>query len=700
MDIFNSCHKINDLIHEKKESEARNQLIKLLDYHLKNEIEYAPVLNHLIRVIGLYPYLDLKTATWEDRLIYDLFKVEAGLNKPVTLHREQSFLLKRLLEGENIAVSAPTSFGKSFVIDAFISIAKPNNIVIIVPTIALTDETRRRIFSKFGHIYKIVTTVDVNLSDKNIFIFPQERAVNYINKISEIDILIVDEFYKASIDFDKERAVVLLKAILKFGSIAKQKYFLAPNISSIKDNIFTEDMEFYHLNFNTVFLEKYDLYKKIGKDESKKNDALIDILSSKKTKTLIYAGSYSQIDKVSNLLIEKNQSINEKLLNDFSEWLSINYFKDWKLTKLVENGTGVHNGRLHRSLSQIQVKLFEEEKGLQNIVSTSSIIEGVNTSAENVVIWRNKNGSSNLNDFTYKNIIGRGGRMFKHFIGKIYLLEEPPSSENTQLDIKFPDALLADFEEKDFERKLTDQQVAIIVKYKERMEKLLGTGTYKRLEKSNLFKSNNPELIIEIATELMNNTGSWNGLNFLNSEDTSKWDNLLYKIIKLQKSNWGIQFNKFVTFIKVISQNWDKSIPILLQELESEEIDIEKFFQLERKVCFDFASLVNDVNILQKVIFKKDNIDISSFAAKVSYAFLPPIVYQLEEYGLPRMISKKIQRNGQIDFLSEDLDIHSAISLFNSIGKDSLIEGIPDLSDFEIYILDYFYEGITYSPRL
>jgi len=52
----------------------------------------------------------------------------------------------------------------------------------------------------------------------------------------------------------------------------------------------------------------------------------------------------------------------------------------------VKKGFGIHNGRLHRSLGQIQVELFEEESGLDNIVSTSSIMEGINISAENVII--------------------------------------------------------------------------------------------------------------------------------------------------------------------------------------------------------------------------------------------------------------------------------------------------------------------------
>lgn len=102
-------------------------------------------MNHLIKETGLYPYLDLETANWEDRFVYEVFKVDTGECETLTLHREQSVLLQKLINGESIAVSAPTSFGKSFVVDAYISINKPSNVVIIVPTIALTDETRRRL---------------------------------------------------------------------------------------------------------------------------------------------------------------------------------------------------------------------------------------------------------------------------------------------------------------------------------------------------------------------------------------------------------------------------------------------------------------------------------------------------------------------------------------------------------------------------
>lgn len=149
MDVFTECHRINDLIFQRNDADARNGVIKLLDYHEKEDIPYSPLLNHLIRQTGLYPYLDVDTSNWQDRFVYESFKIDVGGHTPVTLHREQSSILKKLIEGKNLAVSAPTSFGKSFIVDSFISINRPTNVVIIVPTIALTDETRRRIQKSF-----------------------------------------------------------------------------------------------------------------------------------------------------------------------------------------------------------------------------------------------------------------------------------------------------------------------------------------------------------------------------------------------------------------------------------------------------------------------------------------------------------------------------------------------------------------------
>lgn len=691
--VFDQCHIINGLLISNQENEARQELIKLLDYHNTNNLAYNPLVNHLIRETGLFPYLEPETSNWEERFIYNAFKVDVGEEKPLTLHREQSFLLKSLLEGKNIAVSAPTSFGKSFVIDAYIKIKKPNNVLIIVPTLALTDETRRRLYKKFADEYKIITTSDVELSDKNIFIFPQERAMNYINIVEFFDIMIVDEFYKASSKFDKERSPSLIRAMIKLGAKSNQKYYLAPNITSLDSNPFTEDMEFIRLDFNTVFLEKHELYNQISNNEEK-SDKLLEILSKNKGKSLIYAGTYSNIDSLTNLFLDTYEPVDNELLVMFADWLSKNYDVNWSLTKLVSREIGVHNGRLHRSLSQIQVRLFEEEKGIRNLISTSSIIEGVNTSAENVVIWRNRKGIAKLDDFTYKNIIGRGGRMFKHFIGKIYILEQPPEEGQTQLDIPFPDEILGDLGETKYEGLLSKEQVAKLKIYNDEMSELIGVRVYDELKAESVFQSSNSDLIKTIAIDLTKNPEEWNGLYYLNEFKPENWDRLLYKIIKLQPGNWDTGYKVFVEFIKIIAHNWKKSIPELLKELEDYDVGIDDFFKLERNVTYKFSALLQDLNSLQKRILKSKSYDITRFIKLCSQAFLPKVVFQLEEYGLPRMISKKLHESKVINFYDDALTIHSVITQFNEIGKEMILERTEDLDNFDKYILDYFFDGI------
>ena len=697
--IFENCQHINDFLEIGDDNKAREELIKLLDFHSTNNIEYTPIVNHLIRLTGLFPYLQEDSSNWQERYVYDVFKVNVGEDHPVTLHREQSFLLKQLLGGKDIAVSAPTSFGKSFVIDAFIRIKQPKNVLIIVPTIALTDETRRRLYKKFANEYKIITTTEIELGEKNIFIFPQERAISYLNKIDYFDILIIDEFYKASVVHDKERAPSLVKAIIKLGQKANQKYFLAPNISSLSDNPFTKGMQFIRLDFSTVFLEIHELYKEIKKDSQKKEEKLLQILKAKDTKTLIYAGTYSNIEAISTIILTNFNEKNYARLNQFAEWLGKNYNYNWYLTKLVKRGTGIHNGRLHRSLSQIQIKLFEEKEGLCNIISTSSIIEGVNTSAENVVIWMNKIGTANLKDFTYRNIMGRAGRMFKHFIGKIYVLDRPPSSEKTQLDISFPDEILGDLDEKIHKSVLTKEQAAKILIYQDEMSSLLGIDVFNRLKEDSVFQSSNSDFIKVIALDMARYPENWNGLGYLNSPKREYWDNSLYKIINLKPGGWETKNSTFVAFIKVLRDNWYKSIPELLIALEPHDVGIDDFFKLERNVSFKFASLLKDVNTLQKEILKNKNYDISRFVAWTSHAFLPSVVYQLEEYGLPRMITKKIHNAQVINFLEQKLNIHNVIALFKSIGKSEILRRV-EFDEFDKYILDYFFDGIKINNEV
>ena len=693
IEIFEECARINGLIENSKKAEARSSVINLLDRLQREQIEYTPLVNHLIREVGLYPYIDCNTALWEDQVVVEAFKANVGEEKPVTLHSAQSRVLKRLLAGDNIAVSAPTSFGKSFIIDAFIAIRKPENVVIIVPTIALADETRRRIEHKFSRYYKIITTTDATLAEANIFIFPQERSFAYIGKLEKIDMLIVDEFYKVSSMFDDERSSSLLSAIIELGKISRQKYYLAPNIHKIADNVFTQGMQFMRLvDFKTVITKSAKIYERLKEGENRdefKKHYLVDILHKTKSKTLVYAGSYGNINKVAEILANSLTPKKTTLLEDFNDWLKINYGQDFSLCKLCERGVGVHNGKMHRSLSQLQIKLFEVDNGLDTVISTSSIIEGVNTQAEQVIVWSNKNGSNKFDYFTYRNIIGRAGRMFKYFIGKVYLLEEPPAQEDTTLKIEFPEEVLDALDSENPGVEINQEQNNKIKDYESYMTDALGIDNFNQIRKLSLYRSCDPRILRQLVEKLKANPNWPNGYSALALANTYNWREPIMDVISLLGDNMA-------RLIKIaiwkMPDNWKRSIADIYSELS--DVSYEDLFSAERYLSYNLCSTLSIINMLKKTL-NPESPDISGFIGRAANAFLPKLVYQLEEYGLPRMISRKIQDSGLINFEDESIEISEIIEQFNNIGQENLIENLKDILPFDKFIINYFYEGIS-----
>lgn len=691
-EIFEECAQINALIENSNKAEARSMVINLLDKLRRDGNGYTPLINHVIREVGLFPYIDPKTALWEDQVVVEAFKANVGDEAPVTLHSAQSHVLKRLLLGENIAISAPTSFGKSFIVDAFISIRQPENVVMIVPTIALTDETRRRIEHKFSHKYKIITTTDATIAERNIFIFPQERSFAYLDKLEKIDMLIVDEFYKASSMFDDDRSSSLLSAIIELGRISRQKYYLAPNIHKIADNVFTQGMQFMRLtDFKTVITKAAKIYEKRRNDENVdefKKNYLVNILQNNTSKTLVYAGSYNSINKVSTILADNLPYKETSLLRDFNDWVKVNYGDSFSLCQLSERGIGIHNGKMHRSLSQIQVKLFEYTEGLDTIISTSSIIEGVNTQAEQVIVWSNKNGLHKFDYFTYRNIIGRAGRMFKYFVGKVYLLEEPPIQENTTLTIDFPDEVAESLNSEDPGIEINQEQNNHIKEYEEFMMNALGAENFRQIRKLSIFKSCDPRILKSLIEKLKANPNWPRGYAALAATNTYNWREPVLDVVSLLGDNMA-------RLIKIaiwkMPDNWTRSIAKVYSELS--DISYEDLFSAERYLSYNLCSTLSVINILKKS-FDPTSPDISLFIGRAANAFLPKLVYQLEEYGLPRMISRKIQDSGLINLEDDSVEISEIIKQFNNIGREKIIQGLNNLLPFDKFIINYFYDGI------
>ena len=126
------------------------------------------MIHSLVRQVGLFPYLEEENLSLKDTIAYEIHR-PSGFKENIVFHHAQTEVYYTLLRGENVVLSAPTSFGKSLIIDSIIASQKHSNIFIIVPTIALIDETRKRL-SKFKDSYKTITHPSQSFSQRNIFI--------------------------------------------------------------------------------------------------------------------------------------------------------------------------------------------------------------------------------------------------------------------------------------------------------------------------------------------------------------------------------------------------------------------------------------------------------------------------------------------------------------------------------------------------
>ena len=121
------------------------------------------------------------------------------------------------------------------------------------------------------------------------------------------------------------------------------------------------------------------------------------------------------------------------------EWSDKNVTPNWSLSELLRYSVGIHDGALPKHITSSIINYFAE--GMVNcLFCTTTIIEGVNTCAQNIIYFdKTKGNRVPIDYFDYCNIKGRAGRMMVHFTGKIYNFNEPPKPELTIVDIPFYD---------------------------------------------------------------------------------------------------------------------------------------------------------------------------------------------------------------------------------------------------------------------
>lgn len=713
---------------EEKANDGRKIIIHILDKQLENA-DFIPnetkeIWADLIEAAGFYPYLEKENFSLsnDSALIRKEFHHSSHIDN-IYFHEEQKLLTSILETDKNLIVSAPTSFGKSLLIEDIVASKRFNNIVVIQPTLALLDETRKKL-RKYKEDYKIIIRTSQEPSNelRNLYLFTAERVMEY-GYFENIDFFIIDEFYKVSAVRGDERADTLNNAFhLLLTKFKSRFYLLGPNIDGVSEGFAKKyNAEFYQTNYSLIDNKIEDLYtdNKIEFDKTShhskkgyyealayKENLLFELLlklNRTNEQTLVYCSSPARVRNLSTKFYKFLESKN--ILGDSQvpliQWIEQNIDKRWSLSETLKYKIGMHDGTLQKHITTSIIKYFNEGD-LQYIFCTSTIIEGVNTSAKNVIIYDNwkakKNKDNYIDFFDYSNIKGRAGRMMVHYIGKIYDFNIPPAKPKYKFIIDIP------FFEQEEKKGHTKPELLIHLDDDEIKDKT--TNEYKKIndiieEEKNIFKKNGvsihgqqnilkeiSDLNRTVTIERSKKVTKTEREVYYSKEYTVKqllqWDkniplkDQLQYILELAWNNLRepkeqsnqMELSKLVQM--VWDYSYDKNIFLLIKNdieyrlkqakksnKKIDEIDIvneaiQGIFQISKHwFSYKVPKWISVVNSLQQYVFEKYGIEAKSylvFAAQLENDFIRDNLTILSEYGIPKSAINKLKEHIHSDF--------------------------------------------------
>lgn len=381
---------------------------------------------------------------------------KSHLDEAVSLHPEQIRIVEHIEKHSASIISAPTSFGKTYCVFEYIAKHKPSNVVLIVPTLALMDEYQKKIIKKYKSVFSEyivhsnITESDIfDFSNKNLFVLTHDRVVqeSAYSKIEKIDFLVIDEVYKLETDVNDDRVLILNMAYYFLAEKAKKYVLLAPFIKGVDE---CEKLEkrpvLYRTSFSPVVNEvKIDEILVEEERFEKCKDRLSKIPLDEKT--LVYFPEVREMYKYVRNVISQDPILDEMPLfvENFIRWAKEEIHEEWCVVLALERGYLIHNGQIPLGSRLFQLDFFEQKGLFNRLLCTSSLLEGVNTTAKNIVIVKpsrkSMNGDAPFSAFDFYNLVGRTGRLKEYFVGVAYYIKSPSDPEydkvNALKSIKF-----------------------------------------------------------------------------------------------------------------------------------------------------------------------------------------------------------------------------------------------------------------------
>lgn len=408
--------------------------------------DYAPLYEITINK-GLYPickFIELHHLPKERRNFFTEWN-DAFLEQYSASSIYQSEQQKGLVDffsdnkKNTISVIAPTSYGKSELILSAIQEYAGKKVCVITSTKALLMQTKKRIkeISK-GLFPKIVVHPEMyNPKDSAcLAVLTQERLLRVFKKDPNLsfDCFIVDEAHELL--ENKSRSRILADVII----VAQKRNrntafkFLTPfieNETNLQTRYTSYDVEAFKVN-EYIKTEKYYLYdfrdtKQLFFYDQFLNDyipmTMQENINSEESfvkayaseKNIIYLNKPTDIESFSLALADVLPDIKSKLILEACDNISKYLQPQYNMLKCLRKGIIYHHGSVPDVIRIYVEDLYKKEQKIKFIITSSTLLSGVNIPADKMFILDNRKGASNLTHDSFRNLIGRVCRFSEIF---------------------------------------------------------------------------------------------------------------------------------------------------------------------------------------------------------------------------------------------------------------------------------------------
>ncbi len=403
---------------------------------------------------------------------------------------KQHFLLtsfqKRLWDAleanKAVGISAPTSAGKSFaiLIKTIEKMLRDSlDIIYIVPTLSLLNQVTEDYNSMLLRIgaeeYLITNNLAVGESKAKhtIYVWTQEKAISALSSdeftgMPQKTILVVDEIQNVEriLDDTDIRAKILFDTLQElrhspnieqiiisgprinrmaqlgetlFGSKTTEIVTLSSPVLSLTYSVKKVGSDYYLRQYSTLFAQPYE--EKIindsliaGYGSSSLSPEYLNYLSTianrlQDNQNIVFAPTSAAARDIAKALSVGAEQEVDDATKDLIDYYKESVHEKYALCTTLENGVAYHHGKLPVHVRRTIEKAIRK-KMVSNVVCTTTLMQGVNLPAQNVIIrnphlYRQRRpDSAELTSYEMANLRGRAGRLLKDFIGRTIVLDE------------------------------------------------------------------------------------------------------------------------------------------------------------------------------------------------------------------------------------------------------------------------------------